>query len=237
MNLAILVLLPFLGAALPPLAERLRAPRTALALSAALMPALALALLIGPAGQVFEGRTVQDALSWMPSLGLTLAFRLDGLALLFALLVLGIGLLVILYARYYLSANEKAGRFYAFLLLFMGAMLGVVTSDNLLLLVLFWELTSLSSFLLIGFWSHQSAARKGARMALTVTGMGGLAFADDGLDLAPDAEGVVVAGVLGEGPAVHLPGDASRGGLRVHARVAASGARHSWRNAGRACDG
>ncbi|MBF5058077.1 putative monovalent cation/H+ antiporter subunit A [Alcanivorax sp. 521-1] len=176
MNLAILVLLPFLGAALPPLAERLRAPRTALALSAALMPALALALLIGPAGQVFEGRTVQDALSWMPSLGLTLAFRLDGLALLFALLVLGIGLLVILYARYYLSANEKAGRFYAFLLLFMGAMLGVVTSDNLLLLVLFWELTSLSSFLLIGFWSHQSAARKGARMALTVTGMGGLAL-------------------------------------------------------------
>ncbi|MBL7250961.1 monovalent cation/H+ antiporter subunit A [Alloalcanivorax marinus] len=176
MNLAILVLLPFLGAVLPPLAERLRAPRTLLALSAALMPALALVLLITPAGQVFDGQTVRNSLSWMPSLGLALAFRLDGLALLFALLVLGIGLLVILYARYYLSAKEKAGRFYAFLLLFMGAMLGVVTSDNLLLLVLFWELTSLSSFLLIGFWSHQSAARKGARMALTVTGMGGLAL-------------------------------------------------------------
>ena len=176
MNLAILVLLPFLGAALPPLAERLRAPRTTLALAAAVMPALALALLIAPGGQVFDGHTVRSSLSWIPSLGLELAFRLDGLALLFALLVLGIGLLVILYARYYLSADEKAGRFYAFLLLFMGAMLGVVTSDNLLLLVLFWELTSLSSFLLIGFWSHQSAARKGARMALTVTGMGGLAL-------------------------------------------------------------
>jgi multicomponent K+:H+ antiporter subunit A len=115
-------------------------------------------------------------LSWIPSLDLSLAFRLDGLALLFAILVLGIGLLVILYARYYLSAKEKAGRFYAYLLLFMGAMLGVVTSDNLLLLVVFWELTSLSSFLLIGFWGHQTGARKGARMAMTVTGMGGLAL-------------------------------------------------------------
>ena len=176
MTLAILVLLPFLGAVLPPLAERLGASRTVLSLSAALMPALALVLLIGPAGAVFDGQTVHALVPWVPSLGLELAFRLDGLALLFALLVLGIGLLVILYARYYLSAKEKAGRFFAFLLLFMGAMLGVVTSDNLLLLVLFWELTSLSSFLLIGFWSHQSAARKGARMAMTITGMGGLAL-------------------------------------------------------------
>ncbi|MCU5786005.1 monovalent cation/H+ antiporter subunit A [Alloalcanivorax marinus] len=176
MTLAVLVLLPFVGAALPLLAERLHASRTVLALSAALMPALALVLLIAPAGQVFDGQTVHASLPWVPSLGLALSFRLDGLALLFALLVLGIGLLVILYARYYLSAKEKAGRFFAFLLLFMGAMLGVVTSDNLLLLVLFWELTSLSSFLLIGFWSHQSAARKGARMALAVTGMGGLAL-------------------------------------------------------------
>ncbi|MFP1681991.1 monovalent cation/H+ antiporter subunit A [Alloalcanivorax sp. C16-1] len=176
MTLAVLVLLPFVGAALPLLAERLRASRTVLSLSAALMPALALVLLIAPAGQVFDGQTVHASLPWVPSLGLALSFRLDGLALLFALLVLGIGLLVILYARYYLSAKEKAGRFFAFLLLFMGAMLGVVTSDNLLLLVLFWELTSLSSFLLIGFWSHQSAARKGARMALTITGMGGLAL-------------------------------------------------------------
>tara|TARA_A100001391_G_scaffold131718_1_gene90947 strand:- start:59643 stop:62441 length:2799 start_codon:yes stop_codon:yes gene_type:complete len=176
MTLAILVLLPFLGAVLPPLAERLGASRTVLSLSAALMPALALVLLIGPAGAVFDGQTVHALVPWVPSLGLELAFRLDGLALLFALLVLGIGLLVILYARYYLSAKEKAGRFFAFLLLFMGAMLGVVTSDNLLLLVLFWELTSLSSFLLIGFWSHQSTARKGARMAMTITGMGGLAL-------------------------------------------------------------
>ncbi|EUC70870.1 cation:proton antiporter [Alcanivorax sp. 97CO-5] len=176
MNLAFVVMLPFLGALLPPLVERVTGNRTLLACGAAALPALALALLFNPARRVFAGETLHSTLSWIPSLDLSLAFRLDGLALLFAILVLGIGLLVILYARYYLSAKEKAGRFYAYLLLFMGAMLGVVTSDNLLLLVVFWELTSLSSFLLIGFWGHQTGARKGARMAMTVTGMGGLAL-------------------------------------------------------------
>ncbi len=176
MNLAFVVMLPFLGAFLPPLVERFTGNRTLLACGAALLPATALALLYAPARQVFAGETLHSTLNWIPSLDLSLDFRLDGLALLFALLVLGIGLLVILYARYYLSAKEKAGRFYAYLLLFMGAMLGVVTSDNLLLLVVFWELTSLSSFLLIGFWGHQTGARKGARMAMTVTGMGGLAL-------------------------------------------------------------
>ncbi|EKF72985.1 putative monovalent cation/H+ antiporter subunit A [Alcanivorax hongdengensis A-11-3] len=176
MNFAILVLLPFLGALMPPLVERFSSNRTLLACGAALLPTAALLMLIKPAQQVFAGQTLLSAVDWIPSLGLSLAFRLDGLALLFAILVLGIGLLVILYARYYLSPKEKAGRFYAYLLLFMGAMLGVVTSDNLLLMVLFWELTSLSSFLLIGFWNHQTGARKGARMAMTVTGMGGLAL-------------------------------------------------------------
>ena len=92
------------------------------------------------------------------------------------MLILGIGLLVILYARYYLSDAEPMGRFFAFLLLFMGAMLGVVLSENLLLMLMFWELTSLSSFLLIGFWGARSDARRGARMSLTVTGGGGLAL-------------------------------------------------------------
>ncbi|MCE7523776.1 monovalent cation/H+ antiporter subunit A [Alloalcanivorax xenomutans] len=176
MNLGFLVLLPFLGAVLPPLAERWRFSRPALSWTAAVLPLLALGVLWFHGRRVFSGETVRQFVPWMPDLGLNLAFRLDGLALLFSLLVLGIGLLIILYARYYLSANEKAGRFYAFLLLFMGAMMGVVTSNNLLLLVVFWELTSLSSFLLIGFWYHQTDARKGARMALAVTGMGGLAL-------------------------------------------------------------
>ncbi|MGD9311060.1 MAG: monovalent cation/H+ antiporter subunit A, partial [Desulfosarcina sp.] len=102
--------------------------------------------------------------------------RLDGLSLLFAALILGIGLLVILYARYYLSDADQAGRFYAYLLLFMASMTGVVLANNLLLLWFFWELTSISSFLLIGYWHHRSDARKGARMALTITGAGGLAL-------------------------------------------------------------
>lgn len=103
--------------------------------------------------------------SWLPEIGINLSLRLDGLGFLFALLILGIGLLVILYARYYLSEQEPMGRFFAFLLLFMGSMLGVVLAENLLLMMLFWELTSLSSFLLIGFWGSRSDARKGARMA------------------------------------------------------------------------
>tara|TARA_B100000678_G_scaffold149303_1_gene124572 strand:- start:3230 stop:5896 length:2667 start_codon:yes stop_codon:yes gene_type:complete len=112
----------------------------------------------------------------VPQLGLDLAFRLDGLSLLFNVLILGIGLLIILYAHYYLDPSENYARFYAYLILFMASMVGIAMADNLLVLWFFWELTSLSSFLLIGFWSHRSEARKGARMAMTVTGAGGLAL-------------------------------------------------------------
>jgi multicomponent K+:H+ antiporter subunit A len=114
--------------------------------------------------------------AWLAAPGFHLSLRLDGLGFIFVLLVVGIGLLVILYAHYYLSAKDPLGRFYAYLLWFMGSMLGVVLSENLLLLFFFWELTSLSSFLLIGYWTNLSDARKGARMALVVTGGGGLAL-------------------------------------------------------------
>jgi multicomponent K+:H+ antiporter subunit A len=114
--------------------------------------------------------------AWLPAAGLDLAFRLDGLGLLFAGLILGIGLLVILYARYYLSERDSLGRLYAYLLLFMGAMLGIVLSENLIQLLIFWELTSLSSFLLIAYWRQREDARQGARMALAITGAGGLAL-------------------------------------------------------------
>ncbi|MDP1539212.1 MAG: monovalent cation/H+ antiporter subunit A, partial [Moraxellaceae bacterium] len=110
------------------------------------------------------------------SLGLNLAFRLDGLGLLFALLILVIGLLIIIYARYYLSARDSMGRFYAYLMLFMGSMLGIALSENVIQLLIFWELTSVSSFLLISYWQQREEARNGARMALTVTGAGGLAL-------------------------------------------------------------
>jgi multicomponent K+:H+ antiporter subunit A len=101
--------------------------------------------------------------------------RIDGFAWMFGMLVSVIGALVVLYARYYLSPDDPAARFYSLLLGFMGAMLGVVLSGNLVQLVVFWELTSLFSFLLIGYWHHRKDARRGARMAFMVTAAGGLA--------------------------------------------------------------
>ena len=150
--------------------------RTVCAFATAALPAAALAIVISYAPSVLDGETFVERFEWIPAAGLELAFRLDGFALLFTLLILGIGLLVILYARYYLSEQDNMPRFYAMLILFMTAMLGIVLSENLIQLWLFWELTSISSFLLISFWNHKSEARKGARMALTITGMGGLAL-------------------------------------------------------------
>ncbi|MGM0593705.1 MAG: proton-conducting transporter membrane subunit, partial [Pseudomonadota bacterium] len=172
--LPFIIALPLFGALLPP--QLMRSGRTASAWGAALIAAAALALLLLLAPAVFAGETLLFSLPWLPEHGLNLALRLDGLGLLFALLILGIGLLVILYARYYLSEQDPMGRFYGFLLLFMAAMLGVVLSENLLLMLVFWEMTSLSSFLLIGYWKHRSDARQGARLALTITGAGGLAM-------------------------------------------------------------
>ena len=150
--------------------------RTACAYATAALPAAALAIVISYAPSVLNGESFVERFEWIPAAGLEVAFRLDGFALLFTLLILGIGLLVILYARYYLSEQDNMPRFYAMLILFMTAMLGIVLSENLIQLWLFWELTSISSFLLISFWNHKSEARKGARMALTITGMGGLAL-------------------------------------------------------------
>ncbi len=174
MKTLIILLLPFLGVLLPSLA--LRHGRTASAWAAALPALIGLGLLLSVAPAVFDGQTQYASWTWLPRLGLDFALMIDGLSFLFALLILGIGLLVILYARYYLSDDDPMGRFYGFLLLFMGAMLGVVLSNNLLLTMVFWELTSLSSFLLIGYWKHRADARQGARMALAITGSGGFAM-------------------------------------------------------------
>lgn len=173
MMLALILLLPLAGAVLPAMVQH---RPTLCAITAALGPILATGLLLSQADAVFSGNTALAHWPWIEQLGLAITLRLDGLAFLFALLILGIGLLVILYARYYLSDDRAIGRFYALLLLFMGSMLGVVMASNLLLLLCFWELTSLSSFLLIGYWSHREDARQGARMALAVTGGGGLAL-------------------------------------------------------------
>ena len=172
MSLALIAALPFLGALLPGL--MIRHGRTACALATGAVTLTTLLLLLTHLPAVLQGTTVQTRIDWLPALGLNATFMLDGLGLLFALLILGIGLLIILYARFYLAASDPMGRFFTFLLLFQGAMLGIVLSDNILLLLIFWELTSLSSFLLIGYWNHLPEGRQGARMALAVTGGGGL---------------------------------------------------------------
>src|SRR5690348_437069 len=123
---------------------------------------------------VTNGGVIQCGLAWVPDLGLDFTLRMDGFAWVFAMLVTAIGLLVVLYARYYMSPADPVPRFFSFLLAFMGAMLGIVLSGNLIQLVFFWELTSLFSFLLIGYWHQNAQARDGARMALIVTSTGGL---------------------------------------------------------------
>ncbi|HRP27809.1 MAG TPA: monovalent cation/H+ antiporter subunit A [Burkholderiaceae bacterium] len=172
MSLLLLLLLPFVGSAiaalLPTSARNLESLWAAVIAAAVVVPLV----LLYP--DVAHGGVVSERLPWLPGLGVDIIVRLDGFAWMFAVLVSGMGLLVVLYARYYLSPEDPAARFYSLLLGFMGAMLGVVVSGNLIQLVLFWELTSVFSFLLIGYWTHRKDARRGARMAFTVTASGGL---------------------------------------------------------------
>ncbi|MCD0187099.1 MULTISPECIES: monovalent cation/H+ antiporter subunit A [Acinetobacter] len=135
-----------------------------------------LILLLTQAKAVFNGKTIIQTWSWLPQLGIDLSFRLDALGLLFSLLITGIGTLIFIYAYYYLSPQSSLSKLYFLLMLFMAAMLGISLSNNLILLLTFWELTSISSFLLVGYWSNYEAAQRGSRMALTITGMGGLAM-------------------------------------------------------------
>ncbi len=121
-----------------------------------------------------EVGSVESFSQWMPSLGLNLSFTLDGLSLIFALLISGIGGFILIYAHEYMRSFIHTRRFYLYLLLFMGSMLGLVMAGNLLLLYIFWELTSVSSFLLIGFQHHKEEVRKAALQAFLVTFFGGL---------------------------------------------------------------
>jgi multicomponent K+:H+ antiporter subunit A len=123
---------------------------------------------------IADGAVAKKVVAWAPSLGMNLILRVDGFAWIFLILVFGIGSLVGIYARYYMSPEDPVPRFFAYLLAFMGSMVGVVMSGNVIQLVFFWELTSLFSFLLIGYWHRGAAAREGARMALIVTSSGGL---------------------------------------------------------------
>jgi multicomponent Na+:H+ antiporter subunit A len=125
---------------------------------------------------IAAGQVLRTSYPWIPSLEVNLSFYADGLGLLFALLISGIGALVVIYAGGYLAGHPQLGRFYAYLLVFMASMLGVVLADNLIVLFVFWELTSLSSYLLIGFYHTEAESRASALQALLVTGAGGLAL-------------------------------------------------------------
>ena len=126
------------------------------------------------APQVAAGQELLFQSEWVPSLGVNLSFRVDGLSLLFALLITGIGSLVFIYTSSYLKGHEYLSRFYGYLSMFMASMLGLVLSDNIISIFIFWELTSISSFFLIGFNNESHASRKSALVALSVTGVGGL---------------------------------------------------------------
>ncbi|MXO74972.1 monovalent cation/H+ antiporter subunit A [Altererythrobacter aerius] len=166
------VLLPFAGSfALAFLDSRSRDLAGALAGVVTLATATLLILLFDMSAMPGGSRTT---LVWLPSVGFNLSLRLDGLSWLFALMVAAIGFLVVVYARYYMASEDPVPRFFAYLLGFMGSMMGLVLSGNLIQLALFWELTSLFSFLLIGYWYHNASARSGARMALIITASGGL---------------------------------------------------------------
>ncbi len=170
---ALAVALPFLlalPAAYLGIAMKAAAGRV---LAVAFVPALALIFF---APQALSGEPVRGEIAWVPVLNLNLAWSLDGFSILFALIVGGIGLLVMFYAASYLGRGERAGRFYSYLLLFGGAMLGLVLTDNLIALFAFWEITSITSFLLIGFWDSRKASQDGALKALLVTSLGGLAL-------------------------------------------------------------
>ena len=165
-----LVLGPFIAALAVALLPRQSRKAAALIAGATMVGVFGLSLAAWP--QIATGEVLRVTWPWLERVPFGL--RMDGLAFAFVQLVGGIGALIVLYAHYYLSKDDPAPRFFASLLAFAGAMLGVVLAGNLVLLVVFWELTSITSFLLIGYWQHRADARNGARMALAVTGGGGL---------------------------------------------------------------
>lgn len=164
--------LPFLGALIAPVAVRRLGHNAAWPL--ALLPALAFLHFFGFLPAIADGQLEHGGFDWVPSLDLRFSWMLDGLSLTFALLITGIGTLIVLYAGGYLKGHPDLGRFFSFIFLFMGSMLGLVVSDSFLTLFVFWELTSITSFLLIGFDHQREASRRAALQALVVTGGGGL---------------------------------------------------------------
>jgi multicomponent Na+:H+ antiporter subunit A len=165
------VLSGFIGASLVPLFGKFLRGKWSV-----LMTALPLSLFIyflSFIQPISQGQATIVSYSWVPSAGIDFTFLVDGLSLLFALMITGIGALVFLYTSAYMAGDRYLDRFYGYLCLFMGAMLGMVLSDNIFTMFIFWELTSISSFFLIGYNNENKESRKSALVALFVTGLGG----------------------------------------------------------------
>ena len=169
------IILPFIIAAFVPFIYR-RFRFIHIGWFVMLVPITLFILLARLIPSVASGQTFTDTYQWIPTLDINFTTYLDGLSMIFGLLITGVGSLVILYSIFYLSTKESLQHFYVYLLLFMGAMLGVVFSDNLMVLYVFWELTSVSSFLLIAFWNHRKGSRLGAQKAMLITVSGGVAM-------------------------------------------------------------
>lgn len=175
MAIMMAIFIPFIAAVFVPLIYK-RIPRINVGWFVLVVPVMLFILLARYIPAVAAGETYIKTIPWIPSADIYFTTYLDGLSMIFGLLITGVGSLVILYSIYYLSSRESLGNFYVYLLMFMGAMLGVVFSDNMMVLYVFWELTSISSFLLIAFWYHRKQSRYGAQKSLLITVSGGFAM-------------------------------------------------------------
>jgi multicomponent Na+:H+ antiporter subunit A len=169
----------------------------------ALLPAAIVGWLVYQAPHIANGATLREGFAWLPALDVEITFLLDGLSLLFALLVSGIGTLIVIYAQGYFDDDPRLRRLYVLLFFFMGSMLGVVLADNLFALFVFWELTGIASFLLIGFDNHKEVARNAAWQALIVTTAGGLALMAGVVLLGLAADSFSLAEIVGTSLADH----------------------------------
>ena len=165
---------PFAAAALAPVLVRTMSRNAAMVL--ALVPLVIFLHFCAMVPGVAEGHPYLGGFMWVPAYGVQISFFLDGLSLTFALLISGIGTLIILYSGAYLGTHAQFGRFLSFMFLFMGSMLGLVCADNMITMFVLWEMTSVSSYLLIGFGHERERSRRAAMQALVVTGTGGLAL-------------------------------------------------------------
>ena len=170
-----IILLPFLATILIPFLYKKLGSRIHTGWFVVFVPLIIFVSLLMYIPDIANGDTISTSMQWIPSLGINLDLYVDGLALMFGLIISGIGILVVIYSIFYMSKEREAlHNFYIYLLLFMGAMLGLVTSDNVLALYTLWELTSVSSFLLIAYWYERKKSRAGALKAMLITVFGGL---------------------------------------------------------------